>query len=130
MTQVHSPRDIAVLVVEDEPFLRFDAIDMVREAGFIAYEAANARQAIEILEAHPDIGILFTDVDMPGSMDGLRLAHYVHKRWPPVRIVVTSGHHLLQNRDLPDDGHFFAKPYPHDQVTRTLKDFGRSGASI
>ena len=128
MTQDPANRDIAVLVVEDEPFLRFDAVDMVQEAGFLAYEAANASQAISQLEAHPEIGILFTDVDMPGSMDGLRLAYYVHERWPPVRIVVTSGHHLLQNRDLPDDGRFFSKPYPHDEVTRTLKDLGRSGA--
>ena len=130
MRQAHLHRDIAVLVVEDEAFLRFDAVDIVQEAGFLAYEAANASEAIAKLEAHPDIGILFTDVDMPGSMNGLHLAHYVHERWPPVRIVVTSGHHLLQSRDLPDDGRFFAKPYPHDQVTRTLKDLGGSGSSL
>lgn len=121
MTQVRATRDIAVLVVEDEPFLRLDALDMVEEAGFRAYEAADAGEAIAMLEAHPEIAILFTDVDMPGRMDGLRLAHYVHDRWPPVRIVVTSGRHLIGARDLPDEGQFFAKPYPHAAVTQTLQ---------
>lgn len=121
MTKVQTRSDIAVLVVEDDPILRLDAVDMVEEAGFRAYEAANSREAIEQLEAHPEIAILFTDVDMPGHMNGLHLAYYVHDRWPPVRIVVTSGHHRLQDCDLPDDGRFFAKPYPHAQVTRTLQ---------
>ncbi len=129
MRQDQTHHNIAVLVVEDDPFLRLDAVDMVEEAGFLAYEAANAQEAIVQLETHPEIGILFTDVDMPGHMNGLRLAYYVHDRWPPVRIVVTSGHHLLQNRDLPDHGKFFAKPYPHDQVTRTLQSFCRPNTS-
>ena len=129
MTQDKARSNLAVLVVEDEPFLRLDAVDMVEEAGFRAYEAANAREAIAQLEAHPEIAILFTDIDMPGPMDGLHLAHYVHDRWPRVRIVVTSGHHMLRSRDLPDEGCFFAKPYPHAQVALTFQSLCMAAAT-
>jgi CheY-like chemotaxis protein len=74
---------IVVLVVEDEPFVRMDAVDIVEEAGFIAAEATNADEAMRILETNPDIRIVFTDIDMPGSMDGIKLAFAVCDRWPP-----------------------------------------------
>lgn len=100
-----------VLVVEDDPLLRLDAMDLVEDAGFEVVEAANADQAIRLLESDPSIGILFTDVDMPGSMDGLTLAHLVHRRWPPMVILVTSGHLRVERETLPENGQFFAKPY-------------------
>jgi len=80
-----------VLIVEDEFLLRMEAADMVRAAGFEAVEAANADQAIEILEARRDIRVVFTDIQMPGSMDGLKLARAIRGRWPPIKIVATSG---------------------------------------
>ena len=128
MTQASNPSKIAVLVVEDEPFIRLDAVDMVEEAGFRVYEAADAAEAIRQIEAHPEIEVLFTDVDMPGLMDGLHLARYVHDRWPPMKIVVTSGHHRLAEADLPGEGVFFSKPYLHAKVCAALKNFSRPDA--
>jgi two-component system, response regulator PdtaR len=80
-----------VLVVDDELLLRMFAVEMVEDAGFTSVEAANADQAVSILESRTDIALLFTDIQMPGSMDGLKLAHAVHKRWPPIKIIVVSG---------------------------------------
>ena len=81
-----------MLIVEDEFLLRMDAVDMIAAAGFEVVEAANADEAIEILEARRDITVVFTDIQMPGSMDGLKLARAVRGRWPPIKIVATSGH--------------------------------------
>ena len=90
MGLVESKRPV-VLIVEDEFLLRMEAAEMVKAAGFEAVEAANADQAIEILEARRDITVVFTDIQMPGSMDGLKLARAVRGRWPPIKIVATSG---------------------------------------
>jgi len=112
-----------VLVVEDDPFVRMDAVDMVEEAGFQAIEASNAVEAIEIMEARPDIRILFTDIDMPGSMDGLALARAVRDRWPPVHIIIASGHVRVASRDLPSRALFFAKPYQRGAIKAALSGF-------
>ncbi len=111
---------IAILVVEDEPLLLMDALDMVEDAGFTAYGASNADEAIRLLERHSSIRVLFTDVDMPGSMDGLRLAQTVRDRWPPVSIMITSGHISVRREELPGKGLFFAKPYPPASVVNAL----------
>lgn len=111
---------VAILIVEDEPLLLMDAIDMVEDAGFTAYGAKNADQAINLLEKHENIRVLFTDVDMPGSMDGLKLAHAVRDRWPPVSIIVTSGHVNVSTNELPEHGLFFSKPYPPASVISAL----------
>jgi CheY-like chemotaxis protein len=101
-------RPYAVLVVEDEAILRLHAIDLVEEAGFSAIEAKNADEAIVILESRSDITLLLTDVNMPGSMDGVKLAHAVRNRWPPVKIVVVSGHRQVDQSELPPDSCFFS----------------------
>lgn len=119
------PSDGAVLVVEDEPFLLMDAVDQIEDAGFRTYAARNADEAIILLERHRDIRVLFTDIDMPGSMDGLALAHAVRDRWPPVSIIVTSGHVRVRSEDLPQDGLFFPKPYPAKEVIDALQHFAR-----
>lgn len=111
---------ITILVVEDDPLLLLDALDMVEDAGFTAYGASNADEAIQLLERHSSIRILFTDVDMPGSMDGLRLAQTVRDRWPPVSIMITSGHISVRKEELPEKGLFFAKPYPPASVIKAL----------
>ncbi len=111
----------AVLVVEDEPLLRMMAVDLVEDAGFEALEAANADEAIKILECRSDIRVIFTDIDMPGSMDGLLLAAAVRDRWPPIQIILTSGHVHISEVELPLGGLFFSKPYDHLQVTRALQ---------
>lgn len=113
---------VIVLVVEDEPLLRMAAIDLVEEAGFIAIDAVNADDAVQILEARDDIQIVFTDIDMPGSMDGLKLAAAVRAKWPPISIIVVSGHRKPGLGELPPGTVFFAKPYPHEAIIDTLKE--------
>ncbi len=121
MTETFDRSRVAILVVEDEPLLLLDAMDMVEDAGFTAYGATSADEAIRLLERHDNIRILFTDVDMPGSMDGLKLAHAVRNRWPPMSIIVASGHIRVMPEDLPRDGLFFPKPYPPASFIRTLE---------
>ncbi|MBP2448650.1 response regulator [Rhizobium leguminosarum] len=103
-----------VLVVEDEPLVRMFAVDFVEDAGFDVLEAADANQAVAILEARTDIRIVFTDVDMPGSMDGMKLARAVRDRWPPIEIIIVSGHKRPVDDDLPARAVFFPKPYDVD----------------
>lgn len=100
-----------ILIVEDDPFLRVLAVEFVEEAGFEALEAGDADQAIAILESRSEIAVLFTDINMPGSMDGLELALVVSNRWPAIEILVASGHVRLQQSDLPPNGRFLGKPY-------------------
>ena len=111
----------AVLIVEDEPLLRIHAADIVEEAGFIAIEANNADEAVRILESRNDIVLLFTDVQMPGSMDGLKLAHAVRNRWPPIKIVIVSGHLQVAQNDLPHDSRFFGKPFETTKMIAELR---------
>jgi CheY-like chemotaxis protein len=111
-----------VLIVEDELLLRMNAVDMIEAAGFEVVEAANADEAIEILEARRDIGVVFTDIQMPGSMDGLKLVRAVRGRWPPIKIVATSGHIGVAQTDLPEGGRFLPKPYSPGQVMDVLRE--------
>ncbi len=111
-----------VLVVEDEFLLRMDAVDIIAGAGFEVVEAASADQAIEILESRRDIAVVFTDIQMPGSMDGLKLAWAIRGRWPPIKIVATSGRPNLEETDLPEGGRFLPKPYSLLQVTGVLRE--------
>ena len=111
-----------VLVVEDEALVRLDIVDCLEDAGFVVEEAANAAQAIQILERQKDIRLIFTDVDMPGSMDGLKLAAYVRDRWPPIQIIVTSGHVSVRDDQIPAGGRFFPKPYDRPEITRAIRE--------
>jgi CheY-like chemotaxis protein len=111
-----------VLIVEDDFLLRMDAADMIAAAGFEAVEAANADQAIEILETRRDITVVFTDIQMPGSMDGLKLARAVRGRWPPIKIVATSGRVNVTEIDLPEGGRFLPKPYGPKEITGVLRE--------
>jgi CheY-like chemotaxis protein len=116
-----TPKAPAVLIVEDEPLVRLCAVETVEGAGFEVIEAANADDAIRILEGRSDIRVVFTDLHMPGSMDGLKLAHAVRNRWPPIKIIVTSGHERIAEQDLPAGGRFFAKPYDPGQIKDVLR---------
>src|ERR1700734_1410180 len=95
-----------VLIVEDEPLMLIDAVDLVTDAGFLAIGAKNADEAIRILESRDDIRIVFTDVNMPGAMDGIRLARAVRGRWPPIKIIVTSGFSGGELKSLPEGSQF------------------------
>lgn len=122
MGSVAKGKRTLILVVEDDFLLRMDAVQMIEEAGFDTLEAANADEAILILEARNDINVIFTDIDMPGSMDGLKLAHAVRGRWPPIQIITTSGHVTVQDKDLPTGGRFIPKPYSSGYVTEVIRD--------
>lgn len=111
----------AVLIVEDEPLVRMCAVQTVEAAGFEVIEAESADEAIRILESRMDIRAIFTDIHMPGSMDGLKLAHAVRHRWPPIKIIVTSGRERITERDLPEGGRFFIKPYDPGEIKDTLQ---------
>ena len=108
-----------VLIVEDEFLIAISAATVFQKAGFETVEASNADEAIAILKKR-DVDLIFTDVRMPGSMDGLKLARYVRDRWPPVKIMVTSGHHMVQNGGLPDGGVFLPKPYTDAAVVAAI----------
>jgi len=111
----------AVLIVEDEPLVRIGAVNLIEDAGFEVIEAASADEAIGILECRSDVRVVFTDIHMPGSMDGLKLAHAVRNRWPPIRIIVTSGRELIAEQVLPEGGRFFAKPYNPIEILDALR---------
>jgi CheY-like chemotaxis protein len=120
----HTGTRLHVLVVEDEPLQRMMAIDLVEDAGFEAIGAADAEEAVCILEARSDIRIVFTDIDMPGSIDGMMLAAAIRDRWPPIEIIITSGHIREEEVVLPVRGVFFPKPYDTRRVTQKLVEFG------
>jgi two-component system, response regulator PdtaR len=116
-----------ILIVEDDFFLRIHAAEMIQDAGFDIVEAGNSDEAIAILEARPDIHVVFTDIQMPGSMDGLKLARFVRGRWPPIKIVVTSGNFASRDGDLPEGGVFLPKPYTFDTIAATLRELVGAG---
>ena len=118
-----SDSPIYVLVVEDEFLSRLHAVNLVEDAGYKAIEASNSEEAIAILEARKDIRIVFTDVDMPGTMDGLKLAHAIRTRWPPVELIVTSGHFNLSDADMPERGRFISKPYRDQDIVSAIHHF-------
>jgi CheY-like chemotaxis protein len=111
-----------VLVVEDEMMLRMRAVDMVQDAGYISVEAVDADEALAILQSRSDIALLFTDVQMPGSMNGLQLAHAVHERWPPIKIILASGQLKLSGSDIPQDSRFFGKPLRSDEIIAQMRE--------
>jgi two-component sensor histidine kinase/DNA-binding response OmpR family regulator len=116
-----------VLVVEDELMLRMRAVDIVQDAGFEPIEAISADEAIKILESRTDISVLFTDIQMPGSMDGLKLAHVTHARWPHIKIILVSGQIAVTDADKPEDSKFFPKPLEIEQMILELKEMVGEG---
>ena len=117
-----------VLVVEDEMVLRMRAVDIVEDAGFKAVEAVNADEALAILESRSDISLLFSDIQMPGSIDGLKLAHAVHERWPAIKIILVSGEVNLADADKPAHSRFFGKPLEMKQMIAELQEMVGAGA--
>jgi CheY-like chemotaxis protein len=112
-----------ILVVEDEPLLRMAAIDMVEKAGFEVVDAANATEAVSILESRTDIRVVFSDIDMPRGMDGMKLAALIRDRWPPIEIILVSGHVAAPEVQLPARSVFFSKPYRETDIVGAIKRF-------
>jgi two-component system, response regulator PdtaR len=115
-----SVRKAVILVVEDSPIIRMGAVDLVLSAGFEALEAGSADEAIEILERRPDIHLVFTDVEMPGTMDGVKLTHYIRDRWPPIKLIVASGKTIVDESHLPMGARFFPKPYHEHTIVDAM----------
>ena len=111
-----------ILVVEDEMLLRMRAVDMVEDAGYVPVEAVDADEALAILQSRSDIVLLFTDIQMPGSMTGLQLALAVHERWPRIKIILASGQLKLSRVDIPNDSRFFGKPLNSDEIIAEMRD--------
>jgi len=116
---MQQPKTI-ILVVEDQPIIRMGAVALVQEAGFDALEAACADEAIAILGKRTDIKLVFTDVEMPGTMDGVKLTHYIRDRWPPVKLLVASGRAIIDESLFPQGTRFFAKPYREDSIVEAI----------
>jgi len=114
--------DTYVLVVENEPLLLLMAGDLVEQAGFLPIYAKNAAEAVDILERRSDVCIVFTDVDMPGGMNGIELAALVRDRWPPIQFIVVSGHLNVMSDNLPDKSRFFRKPYDSSRIVDALTE--------
>jgi CheY-like chemotaxis protein len=114
------PNQSVILVVEDDPIIRMGALELVAEAGFAAIEAGNADEAIRILEARSDIHLVFTDVGMPGTMDGIKLTHYIRRHWPLVKLIVASGKAIVEQSHLPTGARFFPKPYSETTIVGAM----------
>ena len=108
--------------------LRLRAVDIVEDAGFSPLQAVNADEALALLESHADIKLLFTDIQMPGSMDGLKLAHAVHERWPAIKIILVSGQVTLDEGERPADSRFFGKPMKAKHMIAELQEMIGQGA--
>ncbi len=110
-----------VLIVEDEALVRLIAASMLQDAGFDTLEAETADNALHVLEDHQDVCLLFSDVQLPGSMDGLHLAAAVHDRWPAIKLLLTSGGVSVNEAELPDHGRFLPKPYSAGQMVGAVR---------
>ena len=117
----HSVVPAVVLVVEDEMLLRMRAVDMVEDAGYTPLEAVDAGEAVAILESRSDIALMFTDIQMPGSMDGLKLAHAVRERWPPIKIILVFGQLKPATTDIPANSRFYGKPLEAKEMIAQLQ---------
>ncbi|MET1756527.1 response regulator [Novosphingobium sp. RD2P27] len=110
-------QSLAVLVVEDEGLLRICVADALQDAGLTVFEAVNATEALELLDARDDVRVVLTDIEMPGDIDGLALTATIHQRWPEIGVVVVSGRVRPDPGQLPANGEFIAKPYDLNEVT-------------
>ena len=111
-----------ILVVEDEAIIRMGTVQMLEDAGFAVLEACDADAALKILASRTDINLVFTDIQMPGSLCGLRLAHAIRERWPPIHLIVTSGLSAPTQDEFPKMGRFIRKPYAPVQVLKAIQE--------
>ena len=122
MPLAHSLLPQVILVVEDEMLLRMRVVDMMEDAGYVPVEAIDADEALIILQSRSDIVLMLTDVQMPGSMNGLQLAHAVRERWPPIKIILASGALKLSGSEIPTDSRFFGKPLQSDEIVAEMRE--------
>ncbi len=118
-----------IMVVEDEPLIRLGLASTIEDAGYTVVEAASADEAIRLLERDSGIRLILTDVDMPGSMDGIRLAHYVRGRWPPIQLIVISGKVGVKPGELPAGARFISKPYQEPHLLGIIDNMVEAGGN-
>lgn len=121
MQIARTPRPL-ILIVEDDPLIRWSGAETLEDAGFEVLEAANADDALTLLETHSLVTVLFTDIDMPGQLDGLDLARIAAHRWPCIHIIIASGRNEPRAPQMPDNGRFIAKPYMPEQIVRDIDE--------
>ena len=109
-----------VLIVQEELVIRMDVVEAFETGGFKIFQADTAEKAIDVLQREPAIRVVFTDVELPGTMDGLTLAHYVRHRWPPTILLVGSGHAVLDTGALPSAARFVRKPYSSGNLAEAV----------
>jgi DNA-binding NtrC family response regulator len=119
-----------VLVVDDDPLVRAFSVNIVKIAGYVALEAASADEATAILEDRSDIAVLFSDINLTGSISGLQLARTVSERWPPIKMILVSGKVALTASDMPSDSRFFAKPYEARSMISELRSLVSASAVV
>ena len=117
---MHKDARPTVLLVEDEFLVRMVGADILTEAGFQVVEAANGDEALTMLEDREDVSVLFTDIDMPGSLNGLELARVAYDRWPHIAVLIVSGKVRPGPDELPPGGHFIGKPYQPAAVVKQI----------
>jgi two-component system, response regulator PdtaR len=122
MDRVKALEKTVILVVEDEAIIRMGAVQMLEDAGFAVLEACNADVALKFLESRTDINFVFTDIQMPGSLCGLKLAHVIRDRWPLIHLVVTSGQKAPTQDEFPRMGRFIRKPYALKELLNALQE--------
>lgn len=115
-----------ILIVEDEALVRFDLADFFTHADWRVFEAENADEAIAILDGHKEIRVVLTDVQMPGSIDGVKLAHYVRDRFPPTVLFVVSGNAPIPSSQLPARATFLPKPFDPHRLLRQIESLARA----
>jgi CheY-like chemotaxis protein len=113
---------ITVLVVEDDALVRLDLAQTLEAKGYKTVEAASAEEALAVLEENPEVSVVFTDIQMPGSMDGLALSHCIRKRWPPTIIVISSGRCIPSEEEMAEGAQFLPKPYASHVLEKVLGD--------
>lgn len=119
LKQGQASRPLVVLVVDDEAIIRSLAVEAIQNAGHLTVEAHDAEAALTLLEGQGDIDVMFSDIRMPGAMDGIGLARMVRRRWPDLPIILTSGHMRLP--DLSVDVAFIAKPYRFAELLSAIE---------
>jgi DNA-binding NtrC family response regulator len=118
---------VGVILVEDEPLIRMIAESALCDCGFLVFVATDAYEALRILETEAiHIQVLFTDVNMPGAMNGVTLAHYVRRHWPWISELITSGRGSSANTAMPEGSRFIAKPYDLDRVVSQIRNMAEA----
>jgi CheY-like chemotaxis protein len=119
---------LRILLVEDDPMLRLGASAVLMDAGYAVLEAADADEAIALLETEPDIRLMISDIQMPGSLDGVKLAHAVRRRWPPIQVLLTSGRAIPSADELPERVHYLPKPFAEMELLAEVEQLATAVA--